>query len=220
MTVEIKDRETNIMASSGLFMLDNIFPDAAAVATFYVSTGIYNPIILFGFKHFQLSFLCFKQRENIFLVNEELIAKRVMRNMKTTFRGPSDELMREILPFFEIQEHDCIIKLVGFAHFEDSLFLILERFGESLDEHIKKRDLDSEKILKIILCVCCGLIHMHQHNYIHRDIKPGNIVVNKSGEAKLIACSYHFGISRPYLDDDLTEEVGMSRYMAPEVNGI
>lgn len=109
--------------------------------------------------------------------------------------------------------HNCIIRLKGYAYISNSLYLVLEKGGVSLEERIQKRDMSNETIIKIIVCVCCGLIHMHQHNYVHRDIKPSNIVVSSNEEAKLI----DFGISRPLSDEDMTIDLGTHGYIAPEV---
>ena len=51
----------------------------------------------------------------------------------------------------------------------------------------------SENVLvKIALQILCGLSYLHSHNYIHRDIKPGNILLNSKGEVKVT----DFGISK------------------------
>lgn len=181
--ITIESSEYNSITSSGRIQLDNIFKsNVSAVTTFYVQANYRNPIILNGFKLYQLPFKDLKPiRRNICKLRDYAIVKGVR---SSTFNDFGDESMRDVLPFYELAPHDCIIRLMGYSHINDHLCLILEKCGDSLDKHIKRRDLDNEKIIKIILCVCCGLIHMHQHNYIHRDIKPGNIIVTERGEAK------------------------------------
>lgn len=64
-----------------------------------------------------------------------------------------------------------------------------------------------------------GLEHIHSKNLIHRDLKPGNLLLNQSGTLKIA----DFGLSRPALDPShghtapLTPLVGTVRYMSPEV---
>jgi serine/threonine protein kinase len=69
-------------------------------------------------------------------------------------------------------------------------------------------------LAKIALQMLCGLTYLHSKNHLHRDIKPGNVLLNWRGEVKLS----DFGISR-----QLPEEVDFSRtavgtrsYMSPE----
>lgn len=67
---------------------------------------------------------------------------------------------------------------------------------------------------KIALQVLCGLSYLHAHNYIHRDIKPGNILLNSMGEVKVT----DFGISKEFVDGVEYSKtfVGTRAYMSPE----
>jgi len=63
--------------------------------------------------------------------------------------------------------------------------------------------------------VLCGLEYLHSQRILHRDIKPGNILLNTNGAVKL--CD--FGIVSLYGEDDQslqTTIVGTSRFMSPE----
>jgi len=59
-----------------------------------------------------------------------------------------------------------------------------------------------------------GMHYMHLGNFIHRDLKSGNLLLSKSGTVKVT----DFGLSR-FLDKtgDMTAETGTYRWMAPEV---
>ena len=81
--------------------------------------------------------------------------------------------------------------------------------GEPLDLLIK---------LSIIEQVCAGLGYAHQKGFIHRDIKPGNVMVQPNGAAKII----DFGIAKK-IDVDRTRDlthtsqvIGSLHYIAPE----
>jgi predicted Ser/Thr protein kinase len=62
--------------------------------------------------------------------------------------------------------------------------------GQSIDRWAQGRD--RKEILALFLQVCDALDHAHRHLIIHCDLKPSNILVNASGQAKLL----DFGIAR------------------------
>lgn len=59
------------------------------------------------------------------------------------------------------------------------------------------------------------MIHLHEHNVVHRDIRGNNIVLTKEGEVKLV----DFGLSRTlrYELEKLHTRIGSPSWMAPEV---
>jgi len=66
----------------------------------------------------------------------------------------------------------------------------------------------------VMLDVCDGLAYAHDNGVIHRDVKPGNIMVTRSGAAKIL----DFGLAR-LVSSDLTRSnlmLGTMSYMAPE----
>lgn len=62
--------------------------------------------------------------------------------------------------------------------------------GKPVTEHA--RDLPRECRIALFLQVCDGVSHAHQRGVIHRDLKPGNILVGEDGHAKIL----DFGIAR------------------------
>src|SRR5580658_1776278 len=73
-------------------------------------------------------------------------------------------------------------------------YLVMEYLeGVSLESIIaSKRTTNLLEKLRVIIDVCNGLSYAHQRNVIHRDIKPGNIMVLNDGTAKIV----DFGIAR------------------------
>jgi formylglycine-generating enzyme required for sulfatase activity len=97
---------------------------------------------------------------------------------------------------------------------------------ELLDEALpitsfaERRQLSIDARLELFSQVCAAVHHGHQRGVIHRDLKPGNLLVEKGGQAKVI----DFGIART-IDDELAESlaltmqgdiVGTLQYMSPE----
>lgn len=58
--------------------------------------------------------------------------------------------------------------------------------------------------------ILCGVKYIHSANVIHRDLKPGNILINSQGQLKI--CD--FGLARGINDDTESERIKITRYVA------
>ena len=88
-----------------------------------------------------------------------------------------------------------------------------------LTDYAKDRKLDTRKRLELILQTCEAVGHGHTKGVIHRDLKPGNILVTGDGRVKII----DFGVARSTDSDAAAtmatgahDIVGTLQYMAPE----
>jgi serine/threonine protein kinase len=121
--------------------------------------------------------------------------------------------------------HPNIVKYKGFTKDKDTLFIILEYCENgSLQTILKKFGKFPESLAAVYVCqVLEGLIYLHDHGVIHRDIKGANILTNKDGSVKLA----DFGVSARTTQPDIAavanpdaadnEVVGSPYWMAPEV---
>jgi tetratricopeptide (TPR) repeat protein len=66
--------------------------------------------------------------------------------------------------------------------------------GERIDRHCERLGLDIEARLRLVATVAAAVQHAHSRLLVHRDIKPGNILISTSGEVKLL----DFGIAKPF----------------------
>ncbi len=87
--------------------------------------------------------------------------------------------------------------------------------GQSLEDRIEKGPLPLQKAVDIARQVTEGLQAAHARRVVHRDIKPGNILVTPEGRAEIL----DFGLALLAAGSKLTKldtTVGTASYMSPE----
>ncbi len=90
--------------------------------------------------------------------------------------------------------------------------------GRTLRDLLKdNRRLLPERALEITDGVLRALDYSHRNGIVHRDIKPGNVMLTRSGEVKVM----DFGIARAVADSQLTmtqtaQVIGTAQYLSPE----
>jgi serine/threonine protein kinase len=113
--------------------------------------------------------------------------------------------------------HPNICRIKHFFSHGDDIVIAMEYIdGVTLEEKIDSmRRLEVQEAVQICGDVLDILSFAHQKDIYHRDIKPGNIMVDKSGQVKVI----DFGIAKGKTDPNLTiagTACGTPAYMAPE----
>lgn len=83
--------------------------------------------------------------------------------------------------------------------------------GQAVDDYCKKAALALDKKLQLFIKICHAISYAHKNLVIHRDIKPANILVDKSGEPKLL----DFGIAKIINDDLNRGDVTQMGIMTP-----
>src|SRR5918911_42747 len=115
--------------------------------------------------------------------------------------------------------HPSIIQIYEIVGSDDDTldpYIVMEYFdGRALDAVVREAPLAPPQVVSVIRQCADGLRKAHAGNVIHRDIKPGNIMMSQSGEVKIL----DFGVAK--LRDaktDLTGEtvLGTPYYMSPE----
>jgi serine/threonine protein kinase len=113
-------------------------------------------------------------------------------------------------------QHPNIARLLDGGSTEDGRpYIVMEYIdGVPITEYAKARVLSIPDRLALFLDICSAVEYAHQHFVVHRDLKPGNILVSATGEAKLL----DFGICKLLLSEprrDHTEPATL-RMLTPE----
>ncbi|MBV8881582.1 MAG: serine/threonine protein kinase [Planctomycetaceae bacterium] len=115
-------------------------------------------------------------------------------------------------------DHPNVIRVIDVGKFEDRYYLVMEYVaGDTLDRVIEtERRLPLERATKFVREITSGLAAAHRAGIIHRDIKPGNIIVSPDGKPHLT----DFGLARHAENKKgLTVEgtfLGTPEYASPE----
>ncbi|MCW5966925.1 MAG: serine/threonine protein kinase [Blastocatellales bacterium] len=98
---------------------------------------------------------------------------------------------RQILASFD---HPNIARLLDGGATEDGrLYLVMEYIeGEPLDLYCDRRSLPTRDRIELFRRICSAVHYAHQNLVVHRDLKPGNILVTSDGTPKLL----DFGIAK------------------------
>ena len=91
-------------------------------------------------------------------------------------------------------EHPGIARLLDAGTTEDGLpYFVMEYVaGVPITEFVRENHLSIRQRLELFLKVCAAVERAHRDHIVHRDIKPGNILVTSDGEPKLL----DFGIAK------------------------
>ncbi len=119
--------------------------------------------------------------------------------------------------------HPNVIRIYDFGRDRDSFYISMEYIlGPSLQELIERRDIPREICLMVLLQALKGLQYAHTQNIIHRDVKPGNVLIDKgSGQAKILDFGLAHAGSRALHLTATDSIVGTPQYMSPEqANGV
>ena len=149
-------------------------------------------------------------------LGKEVILKKLSPNAPAGFY---ERFKREASIMMDIS-HPNIVHMYDYFHDSGSPYIVMEYIdGYSLSELIHRyKQVPVYLAAYIILKIAEGLKYAHSEGVIHRDIKPGNVLLSASGEIKLT----DFGIAfRPesHESENVTKQgtiLGTPAYMSPE----
>jgi serine/threonine protein kinase len=117
--------------------------------------------------------------------------------------------------------HPNIITIYEVGKEDNQTYIVMQCVdGESLKEAMSSgRKFSALEVVDLMMCLCDALEFAHQNKIVHRDIKPGNILLDRQGRPYLV----DFGVARVEMST-MTQSgtiVGTPSYMSPEqIQGI
>lgn len=145
-----------------------------------------------------------------------LHAERGSQEAEARFQREAKALSRVV--------HPNVVGIHAFGRLGDGWYLAMEYVeGHSLHDQLSRHGpMSLPDVVSITRQVASGLAEAHAYGIIHRDIKPGNILLRRVASGALVAKVVDFGLARNFSDElasDLTAGTGVlgtPAYMSPE----
>jgi len=146
----------------------------------------------------------------------ELVALKVLPRRMAEKKDFVERFLRESRAAAKVRS-DYIVRTVDVGFSGGYYYFAMEYVeGESADTTLSiDGTMDEPRALRIVRCIALALCDAETAGLVHRDVKPGNIIVRPDGTAKLT----DFGLARDVGDDSVTQEgvtLGTPNYMSPE----
>ena len=114
-------------------------------------------------------------------------------------------------------EHPCIVPIYEVGERDGACYFSMKFVeGGQLDEVVKREPMPPRRAAELIVKLAHTVHYAHEHRILHRDIKPGNILLDAKGEPHLT----DFGLARLVESESTVtrtlEVLGTPSYMAPE----
>ncbi|RZC12150.1 Cell division control protein 2-like isoform A [Glycine soja] len=156
----------------------------------------------------------YKGRDRV--TNETIALKKI--RLEQEDEGVPSTAIREISLLKEMQ-HRNIVRLQDVVHDEKSLYLVFEYLDLDLKKHMDSSPefaKDPRQVKMFLYQILCGIAYCHSHRVLHRDLKPQNLLIDRSTNALKLA---DFGLARAFGIPvrTFTHEVVTLWYRAPEI---
>ena len=147
---------------------------------------------------------------------KEKVALKLLRPEITLDKEAVERFSNELKLARKIS-HRNVCRMFDLGRAEGTTFITMEFVpGEDLKSFIhRSKQLSIGTAISIAKQVCEGLEEAHRLGVVHRDLKPGNIMIDKDGDAKIM----DFGIARSLSGRGITGTgvlIGTPEYMSPE----
>ena len=149
------------------------------------------------------------------LETQEIVALKILKPGIAADPAMQENLRREVRLARKVT-HKRVCRIHEFSRLNGAAYISMEFVeGESLLSRLRRLGrLPLDQSLQIARQICAGLHEAHLHGIVHRDLKPANIMVEPTGDVKIM----DFGIARlSQVNGQMTGTIaGTPAYMAPE----
>ena len=155
----------------------------------------------------------YKARDNRL---RRIVALKRLRSNLSDSQNAIDRFFNEAKSIATLN-HQNIVQIYDYGEDLEGHYISMEYVdGVTIRDYLKEKGkLNAEEATRIILSLARGLAVAHERGVIHRDIKPGNILLEKNNKAKLT----DFGLARVVDSEDITKTgfmMGTPDYCSPE----
>src|SRR5437660_3619499 len=169
-------------------------------------------------------------RGEVFLAEDTILDRKV----SLTFISSTTEQRPDVRARFLMEakcaasmDHPFVCKVYETGEAEGQGFIALEFVeGQTLAEKLKAGRLPLEEALNIAIQIAEGVAAAHERGLIHRDLKPNNIMISRSGHVKVMDFGLAKQLTQPADSSDVTSAAGLQTmegsligtpaYMSPE----
>lgn len=147
----------------------------------------------------------------------QVIALKVLRPDATRHAATRKAFVAEAR-LLERLDHRGLVKGYGVARFGSTYFTRMEFIdGHTLLEVLDEgQALDEQVALRIVLEVAEVMKYLSEQGVVHRDVKPGNIMMTSDGRVKLIDLGFAAAPDAPQPSNPEDTAVGTVEYLSPE----
>ncbi len=139
---------------------------------------------------------------------------RPMHKCEESYRWALESFEKEARTLRKLPKHTNLVNVTGVFRALNTAYIVMEPIdGKNLAELYPQGSQVEPQLLESILRkLLCALEPLHRQGIIHRDIKPGNIMLTTEGEPVLI----DFGAARPTQGTHTATQIGTRGYAPPE----
>jgi len=152
---------------------------------------------------------------------QRLVAVKILQDAHRAKPEAKARFLQEMRAVGQLESHPHVVQAFQASEEEGTLYLVMEYVeGTDLGRLIKKqRALAVPDACEAVRQAALGLHHVHAHGLVHRDVKPGNLMVTVQGQVKVLDLGLARLVEESSRDARRTtvgQIMGTHDYMAPE----